>query len=415
MLSAIFSRSPNNPRTRRGPRCSVALASLLIAGISTADAGDAFVLSETCPAGFELRDGACYLDSPYRDYPSLQNAGVGGLKTGIAFLREGFTPREIDLGRLLFFDPVLSADKSVACSSCHNPARGFADGLPVSEGVGGREGHRSAPSLWNAALKERLFWDARADSLEEQVQGPLYSEIEMGNTPEGVLAALNGIPEYQRLFAAVYGPGAVDLPEVYRVLVAFEASLISLDSRYDRYAHGDHSALTQAEIDGMNIFRSFVARCAECHTPPAFTNQQIAVIGAPEPPGKTFDPGVAAVTGDPSQRGGFKVPSLRNIALTAPYMHSGRFPTLREAAAFYTGGRGHAVPEGEQLSLHWHIWEPNLAEPELDLIVAFLGALTDESLLPALPKRVPSGLSPINNQYSSSQTSDQRKKSEITP
>ena len=147
-----------------------------------------------------------------------------------------------------------------------------------------------------------------------------------------------------------------------------------------------------AEIEGLNIFRSFVARCAECHTPPLFTNQQIAVIGTPEPEGLPRDPGRAAVTGDPTQLGGFKVPTLRNIATTAPYMHSGRFETLREAVAFYTGGRGHAVPEGEPLYIHWHIWEPDLSDDELDRLVDFLGALSDESYMPATPTRLPSGL-----------------------
>jgi cytochrome c peroxidase len=142
----------------------------------------------------------------------------------------------------------------------------------------------------------------------------------------------------------------------------------------------------------MNVFRSFVARCAECHTPPLFSNQQIAVIGTPEPDGLEFDAGREGVTGDASQRGGFKVPSLRNIAKTAPYMHSGRFADLRDAVAFYTGGRGHAVPEGESLSIHWHIWEPDLSDDELDRLVDFLQTLTDESYRPRTPERVPSGL-----------------------
>ena len=116
------------------------------------------------------------------------------------------------------------------------------------------------------------------------------------------------------------------------------------------------------------------------------------MLGTPEPDGRPLDPGREAVTGDPTHRAGFKVPSLRNIAKTAPYMHSGRFTDLREAVAFYTGGRGHAVPEGESLSIHWHIWEPQLTEDEVDRLVDFLGALTDESYLPAEPERLPSGL-----------------------
>jgi len=147
----------------------------------------------------------------------------------------------------------------------------------------------------------------------------------------------------------------------------------------------------------MNVFRSFVARCAECHTPPLFTNQQIAVIGVRDPEGVPFDAGAETVTGNPGLRGGFKVPSLRNVARTAPYMHSGAFETLRDAAEFYTLGRGHALPEGEKdrMTIHWHIWEPNLTDDELDRIVDFLATLTDERFKPQVPQSVPSGLLPV--------------------
>jgi cytochrome c peroxidase len=129
--------------------------------------------------------------------------------------------------------------------------------------------------------------------------------------------------------------------------------------------------------------------------PPLFTNQQVAVIGTPEPLGLTRDIGAEKTFSSSQLKGGFKVPTLRNIALTAPYMHSGRFATLREAAEFYNKGRGHAVPDGEKLLLHWHISEPNLTDTELDRLVDFMGALTDERFLPQIPKRVPSGL--LNN------------------
>ena len=121
------------------------------------------------------------------------------------------------------------------------------------------------------------------------------------------------------------------------------------------------------------------------------------MIGTPDPEGMPFDPGASESLGEPTLRGGFKVPSLRNIALTAPYMHSGRFETLREAAAFYTGGRGHAVPAGEELKIHWHIWEPNLSDEELDRLVDFLQTLTDESFKPAEPLELPSGMRPVHN------------------
>ncbi|MEE4203734.1 MAG: cytochrome c peroxidase [Halieaceae bacterium] len=355
----------------------------------------AFKLSPYCPASFELdQEGRCRLQHRYLQYSSPHDKGVGGLKTGLPPHRDGFTPQQIDLGRLLFFDPLLSADQSVACSTCHDPAHSFGDGRSRAIGITGEPIQRSAPSLWNVGFLQSLQWDGSQPSLESQMQGPLYSPEEMGSTPETLLNALNAAPQYRALFAEAFATDSIQLDHVYTALAAFESSLISLNSRYDLYAHGIHSALTPPEIEGLNVFRSFVARCAECHTPPLFTNQQIAVLGVPEAEGRPLDPGAQAVSGDATQRAGFRVPSLRNVALTAPYMHAGNFKTLREAVAFYTGGRGHAVPEGESLMIHWHIWNPDLSDNELDRLVDFLGALTDEGFMPEVPQRVPSGLEP---------------------
>ena len=356
-------------------------------------------LSEQCPASFEKRESRCWLHSTYQQYASLTGAGVGGLKTGLPPFRDGFTPQQIDLGRYLFFDPVLSANGKLACASCHVPSKGFTDHRVHSIGMGGHAVRRNAPSLWNVGFLKRFFWDGRAHSLEEQVQGPLYNATEMGSRPEDLVKTLNGLPVYRTLFAQAFPPatgaaavGDIAATQVYSALAAFETSLISLNSRYDFYAQGVSDALTPHELEGLNVFRSFVARCAECHTPPLFTNQQIAVIGMPEPAGMPFDPGAGATTGEPMLRGGFKIPSLRNAALTAPYGHSGQFASLRQTVAFYTGGRGHAVPKGENLRLHWHIWEPQLSGVELDRLVDFIGALTDESFLPTTPAVLPSGL-----------------------
>lgn len=357
-------------------------------------------LRDYCPPGFELTaKNACELRTLYQNYESLGYAGVGGPRTGLPRARDGFSPQQIDLGRYLFFDPLLSGDDSVSCASCHHPDLGFADGRPRSRGVGGTEVDRAAPSLWNVAFLSKFFWDARAGSLEEQMQGPLYDAREMGTSPAELLADINGSEAYARLFRDAY-PGSESRPslgQIYNAIAAFQTTLISLNSRYDRYAHGYHDALTENEKTGMNVFRSFVARCAECHTPPLFTNQQVAVIGVQEPDGRPFDPGAESVTGNPGLRGGFKVPGLRNVAMTAPYMHSGAFNTLRDAAEFYTLGRGHALPdeERERMTVHWHIWEPRLSDEELDRLVDFLGTLTDESFKPRIPESVPSGLLPI--------------------
>ena len=352
-------------------------------------------LCATCPPGFLLNeDNKCIAKNLYQQYESLQDVGVGGLKTSLPEIRDGFSPQQIDLGRYLFFDPVLSVDGSISCASCHDPHKGFSDGRAQAIGINDSLLSRSSPSLWNVAYLKKFFWDARASSLEEQMQGPLYAANEMGNTPENLLNTLNGIPAYKRLFANAFPDrsqnDSIQLQEIYTAIAGFESSLISLNSKYDRYAHGFPNALNENEIEGLNIFRSFVARCAECHTPPLFSNQQIAVIGSPEPEGNVFDPGAETTFNDPTRRGGFKVPSLRNIEKTAPYMHSGKFETLRETAEFYTKGRGHAVPENEKLYLHWHIWEPQLTDEELDRLVDFLKTLTDESFMPEIPKKIPS-------------------------
>jgi len=357
-------------------------------------------LCNTCPPGFELMDdNTCKLRTLYQLYESDSGnyAGVGGLKTALPTVRDGFTPQQIDLGRYLFFDPALSGDGKLSCASCHQPDKGFSDGLKTSLGHNDQPLKRAAPSLWNVAFFKKFFWDARATSLEEQMTGPLYSPEEMATTREQLLKTLNGIDVYRALFKEAFPDKKsedIELNEVYLAITAFESSLISLNSRYDQYAHGYAEALNQQEIEGLNIFRSFVARCAECHTPPLFTNQQVAVIGLAEPNNLPLDPGAQNTFNDASLRGAFKVPSLRNIDQTAPYTHSGKFATLREMMEFYTAGRGHEVPANEKLHIHWHIWEPDLTSTELDRLVDFLKTLTDESFKPRVPEVVPSGKRP---------------------
>ena len=390
---------------RSSSRNIVAALALLACGTTLAATPDAVTrieLRDFCPPAFELTDGnRCELRTLYQNYESLRHAGVGGPKTGLPRARDGFSPQQIDLGRYLFFDPLLSADNTMSCASCHHPDLGFADGRPRSRGIGGTDVSRAAPSLWNVAFLSSFFWDGRATSLEQQVQGPLYDAREMGSNPAELLAELGESDDYRRLFRDAF-PGDEDSPTLdmlYTAIAAFQTTLISLNSRYDRYAHGYHDALTDDEKAGMNVFRSFVARCAECHTPPLFTNQQIAVIGVRDPDDVPFDTGAESVAGNPGLRGGFKVPSLRNVAKTAPYMHSGAFAELRDAVEFYTLGRGHALPEAERerMTVHWHIWEPRLSDDELDRLVDFLQTLSDESFKPQIPNVVPSGLTPIGN------------------
>jgi cytochrome c peroxidase len=371
-------------------------AALLSVFLSPAQGNSSdFVLADQCPPSFALDNkNQCRLRNLYQLYDSLQDRGLGGLKTALPKHRDGYSPQQIDLGRLLFFDPVLSADKNLACANCHNPDLGFSDGMGRSVGARGQISQRSAPTLWNSAFLQSFFWDARAHSLEEQAVGPLFSDHEMANSPRQLLADINQVEAYPSLFKQAFPDSndALVIDNIVTALSAFQSSLISLNSPYDRYAHGDAKALSANQLEGLNVFRSFVARCSQCHTPPLFTNQQVAVIGTPEPAGLPRDVGAAKTFNAKRLRGGFKVPTLRNIAQTAPYMHSGRFATLREAAEFYTKGRGHAVPEDEELLLHWHISDPNLTDTELDRLVDFMEALSDQSFMPQVPTQVPSGL-----------------------
>ena len=379
------------------------ITALVLVASSVAGGADDYVLSSRCPPSFEkTATGVCELRDLYQLYDSLQNRGVGGTRTALPPHRDGFTPEQIDLGRYLFFDPVLSGDGTLSCASCHRPDRGFSDGRPRSIGIHREDAGRAAPSLWNVAFLKRFFWDARAGSLEAQAPGSLYSPREMGNNPARLMDSLNGNAVYRRLFRTAFPEHAaapIGVEQVYTALAAFQTSLVSLNSRYDRYVHGYEKALNDREIQGLNLFRSFVARCAECHTPPLFTNEQVAVIGVPEPPGRTFDIGAEKTFDSPKLRGGFKVPTLRNVARTAPYMHSGSFTELRDAVEFYNKGRGHAVPKGMQLYLHWHITDPKLSDVEIDRVVDFLQTLTDQTFMPAIPARVPSGLTPIDHPH----------------
>lgn len=381
----------------------VACSWMLIAALGPVAA---FELSDQCPPSFEkAADGRCKLRSLYELYGSQE--GFGGLRVSLPAARDGFTPQAIDLGRYLFFDSALSGDGTVSCAHCHHPDHGLADGRAQSMGVGGRgvgpgrsggaDLPRSAPSLWNVAFATSLFWDSRAATLEEQARGPLFSKIEMNNSPAALERTLNGNAEYRRLFAEVFGPEAgrhIRTEQVLHALAAFESTLVSVNSRYDHFAHGDSNALDEQELRGLNVFHSFVVRCSQCHTPPLFTNNELAVIGTPDSARSGFDPGAGAITSEPALNGAFRIPSLRNIAVTGPYMHAGQFATLPEVVDFYNDKRGHAAPADQKLLIHWHIalQQPSISTRDREDLVAFLGTLTDESLLPLIPGRVPSGL-----------------------
>ncbi|RMH00366.1 MAG: hypothetical protein D6706_04010 [Chloroflexi bacterium] len=296
------------------------------------------------------------------------------------------TPEKVALGRLLFFDPVLSENNEMACATCHQPDLGFSDGKPRATGLDGVELARNTPTLWNVGYAKNLFWDGRISSLEEQAAVPLTHPQEMSTQDtEALVAELKAIPEYVALFDAAFGGGeeAITLENITRALAAFERTLITNNSPFDRYAAGDFNALTPQQRRGLAIFRSGATRCFECHTAPTFASDTFRVIGVPDD-----DPGRAAVAED-GTFGAFKVPTLRNIALTAPYMHDGSMATLEEVIDFYAkgGGRAHGVENVDVFVSGFELTDQEKAD-----LIAFLYALTDESNLPEIPTSVPSGL-----------------------
>ncbi len=399
------------------PRCRpvlLALAALLagvVAGAGPAGAADPavtddFRLSDKCPRHFSPdASGACRFQGPVqsREHPP----GHRGLVKPLPPARDGYTAQQIDLGRLLFFEPALSADGRSSCAHCHHPDHGWSDGLGRSRGrgatgagperAGGVELPRGAPTLWNVGFLPRLFWDGRARTLEQQATGPLFAPDEMAATPAGLEAVLNGNAIWRRLFGEAFGLAAdarITTGLVLEALVAFQGTLVSFDSRYDRYMAGHDAAFDAREHRGYELFHSFRTRCAHCHAPPLFTDGEVVAIGVPEPPGKAFDPGAAGVSGDSTLHGAFRTPTVRNVLRTSPYMHSGAHVSLADAVRFYSEPPGSKIPPGEHVLLHWLMIEgaPTLSDTEIDDLVAFMGALTDETSMPRIPERVPSGL-----------------------
>jgi cytochrome c peroxidase len=322
------------------------------------------------------------------------------------------TPEKVELGKLLFFDPILSDDNTLSCAHCHHPHLGFSDGLPRSRGRGGKgagrertggiELTRGAPSLWNTVYNHRQFWDGRAAHLEEQARMVITTPEEVNADPAELVRELKAIPEYRALFDKAFGGKdgeAITFKNITYAIAAFQRTLVSFNSRFDRYAAGDGSALSPQEKRGLKLFLSPKTRCNECHGIPTFANRDFKVIGVPDPKDGPAD--VAKPEAERGRGGGpngaFKIPTLRNIALTAPYMHNGAFETLEEVLDFYSGGGGRGL--GLDVPLQDDkIRKFALTPQEKADLIAFLLALTDESALPQVPKRVPSGLPVVQPQ-----------------
>lgn len=241
------------------------------------------------------------------------------------------------LGRLLFYDKRLSVDGTVSCASCHEVAHGYSNQLPLAVGIHGAVGTRKVPAILNKAFLSPQFWDGRVATLEEQVEGPLFNPIEMGNTPENLIKTLDGIAGYRIYFQEAFGDGDITLARVARAIADFERTLLSGDSKFDRFEKDPVSfPLTPDEEAGYMLFLD--RDCEDCHSIPFFTDNQFHNTGIGFQNGVFKDEGRAKITKVADDIGAFKTPTLRNVESHAPYMHDGSLATLEAVIEFYNKG-----------------------------------------------------------------------------
>ncbi len=280
-------------------------------------------------------------------------------------------PKEINLGKKLFFDPRLSKAGIISCNTCHNLSMGGSDNLPTSIGDRWQRGPINSPTVLNSSLNVAQFWDGRAADLQEQAGGPIANPVEMAFSHTLAIDMLTSIPEYVREFRQVYGVNTkIDLDQVTGAIAEFEKTLVTPNSRFDQWLLGNADAITPRELEGYRIFKE--SGCIACHNGEAVGGNSFQKMGIVEPYQGATSEGRAAVTGKDADRFSFKVPTLRNVELTYPYFHDGAANTLAEAVDIM--GR---IQLGRTYS-----------KEENSKIVAFLKTLTGEQptiILPILP------------------------------
>ena len=292
-------------------------------------------------------------------------------------------PAKVDLGRQLWFDKRLSKNHDVACETCHRLHAYGVDNEPTSEGHGGQRGERNSPTVYNAGIHLAQFWDGRAANLVEQAKAPILNPVEMAMADEAaVLRVVESMPAYVSAFAAAFPE--TERPVTYenlaRAIAAFEERLIT-PSAFDRFLAGDLAALDDDALRGLQLF--FDAECTQCHTGPALGGTMYQKLGSVKP-WPTADLGRFEITKNPKEKGFFKVPGLRNVTKTAPYLHDGTVATL---------------PEIVQLMGERQTNKGRLSEPDLTALLAFLETLTgplpeDYIAVPELPPSTPATPSP---------------------
>jgi cytochrome c peroxidase len=285
------------------------------------------------------------------------------------------TPAKIALGKRIFSDPALSATGTISCASCHDPKLAFTDGEPTGKGVTGRRLARHTPSLWNLAWSPLLFWDGRAATLEDQIRFPIEHPDEMGSTLDNAVDRFSRHDSYVRAFADAFpGDPRITPANIARALAAYERTLVSPPTRFDRWLAGDAAALSAGEINGLRLFAGR-AKCINCHKGFAFTDYNFYDIGVP-----SDDRGRGAEIRLPAADYAFKTPTLRELVWTAPYMHDGSLATLDDVVRIYEMGGVSRPTRAKDLPATIKLWDGERAD-----LIAFLESLSSDA--PPQPSR----------------------------
>ena len=293
------------------------------------------------------------------------------------------TPERVALGKALFFDPRLSGNGTLSCSSCHNPALGWSDGLRTGVGINGTVLGRATPTVVNTAYNTQFMWDGRKKSLEDQALGPMKTPEEMKTDFGAAIAMLNTIPGYREMFAKAYPGEPISEETVAKAIAAFERTVVSTDSRFDRWVAGDRAAITLQEWRGYQLFKDPAkGNCSVCHSAPNFTDNGYHNIGIAHAPGAE-DAGRYKIRPLAVLKGAFKTPTLRDVELTGPYFHNGAAATLSDVVEHYARGGD------DRSNLSKDVRKLDLSEQDKADLVAFMKTLTGSTRtasIPALPQ-----------------------------
>lgn len=284
---------------------------------------------------------------------------------------------EVELGKILFFDPILSKDSTVSCASCHKPHLAFADSLAISPGIENRIGRRNAPSIMNMASRSEFFYDGRAKDLVDQIHFPIEDNLEMDEKMSDVVDKLKSHASYPTWFKRIYNEEPTE-NNVARAIAAFEESLETSDTEFDAWMNDLPNTMSEAAIRGRELFLSDRTKCFDCHFSPDFTGDEFKNIGLYDEK-KYNDKGRYEVTKNVEDLGKFKVPGLRNVAVTAPYMHDGSFATLKDVIEYYSNPFQFVA---KPINMDTTLLKPlNFTPQEKSDLEAFLHSLTDRRFI----------------------------------